>query len=95
MGIIGSWVESLDYQFEILRERCVRHISPLSGCEKCANACGEEAIIFSDGKPTIDAPAVRIAGTVSQRVRLKPLPASSLPKNLTGISFWQKESPQA
>lgn len=55
MGIIGRWVESLDYEFEILKERCVRHKSPLSGCEKCAKACGEEAIVFSDGKPTIDA----------------------------------------
>ena len=54
MGFIEKWIESLDYDFELVTSTCVRYKSPRSTCAACAAACTEEAIVYSQGKPTID-----------------------------------------
>ncbi|MDR7076643.1 ferredoxin [Neobacillus niacini] len=52
MGLLSKWVESLDYEYEILTS-CTHHRSPRSTCEKCLDVCEEEAISFVKGKPVI------------------------------------------
>ena len=52
MGLLGKWVESLDYEFEILTS-CTRHQSPRSTCEKCIDVCEEKAITLVNNKPVI------------------------------------------
>jgi ferredoxin len=52
MGLLGKWVESLDYEYEILSS-CTRHQSPLSTCEKCLSACQENAITLVNNRPVI------------------------------------------
>lgn len=54
MGIVGKWLESLDYQYEIKKDRCVRHKSPFATCQACVDVCTEHAIIIKDGKPIIN-----------------------------------------
>ncbi|MBM4762757.1 4Fe-4S dicluster domain-containing protein [Bacillus sp. B15-48] len=53
MGILSKWIESLDYELEILNS-CTRHRSPRSSCEKCIESCMEKAIVLKKGKPVID-----------------------------------------
>jgi len=54
MGLIGTWLTSLDYQYEILDE-CVRNKSSKATCKQCMEACAEDAITFpSKGKPSIN-----------------------------------------
>ena len=53
MGLLSKWVESLDYEYEILTT-CTRHRSPRSTCEKCLEVCDKEAITLGEkGKPVI------------------------------------------
>lgn len=52
MGLLGKWVESLDYEYEIL-STCTRHRSPRSTCKKCLDICEEEAITLVKDKPVI------------------------------------------
>jgi ferredoxin len=52
MGLLSKWVESLDYEYEIL-STCTRHRSPRSTCKKCWDVCEEEAITFVKDKPVI------------------------------------------
>jgi Pyruvate/2-oxoacid:ferredoxin oxidoreductase delta subunit len=54
LGFVDKWIESLDYDYEILSSACVRHKSPRSTCEKCVTACHEGALSISQGKPVID-----------------------------------------
>lgn len=53
MGLLSSWVESLDYQYQIL-PTCTHHKSPRSTCENCIDACDEEAIVLKSNKLVID-----------------------------------------
>ena len=53
MGILSKWVESLDYEYEILHS-CIRHRSPRSTCEECVKSCPENAISIYNSKPQID-----------------------------------------
>lgn len=53
MGIFSKWVESLDYQYEILSS-CSRHKSPRSKCSSCAESCDAEAISFENNLPVIN-----------------------------------------
>lgn len=53
MGLLSSWVESLDYEYEIFSS-CTRHKSPHSVCTKCVEACTKSAISIMNGKPVID-----------------------------------------
>ena len=52
MGLLSKWVESLDYEYEILTS-CTRHQSPRSTCGKCFDSCEEKAITLEKGKPVI------------------------------------------
>lgn len=54
MGIVEKWLESLDYQYEIRKETCVRHKSPFATCQACVDVCTENAISLKDGKPAIN-----------------------------------------
>ena len=53
MGLLGKWVESLDYEYEISTS-CTRHRSPHSACEKCIAVCAEKAITLVNNKPVIE-----------------------------------------
>lgn len=53
MGLLSKWVESLDYEYEILPS-CTRYVSPHASCEKCVQACDRDAIMLVNGKPAID-----------------------------------------
>lgn len=52
MGILTKWIESLDYDYEILT-KCTRHKSPRSTCTSCIDACDRNAISISKGVPVI------------------------------------------
>ena len=52
MGLLSKWVESLDYEYEILTT-CTRHQSPRSTCGKCLDVCEEAAITLVNNKPVI------------------------------------------
>lgn len=53
MGIVGTWLESLDFQYKI-SDDCVRDKSKKATCSKCANACPEPgAIVITDSIPSI------------------------------------------
>lgn len=52
MGLVSMWIESLDYEYEIL-ETCTRHLSPRSKCSKCMEACELDAISIKRGVPSI------------------------------------------
>lgn len=54
MGIVGKWLESLDYQYEIKKDTCVRHKSPFATCQACVDVCTDNAILLKDGKPVIN-----------------------------------------
>ena len=54
MGIVGKWLESLDYQYEIKNDTCVRHKSPFATCQACVDVCTDHAIFLRDGKPVIN-----------------------------------------
>lgn len=53
MGIFTKWIESLDYEYEILKT-CTRHKSPRSTCTSCVDACPLEAISIEKGVPVIN-----------------------------------------
>lgn len=53
MGLLSKWVESLDYEYEIL-SFCTRFVSPRATCSQCIDSCTEEAITLEEGKPSID-----------------------------------------
>lgn len=53
MGLFSKWVESLDYEYDIL-PTCTRSISPRSKCEVCINSCDQDAILLEKGKTVID-----------------------------------------
>lgn len=52
MSLLSKWVESLDYEYEIL-STCSRHRSPHSTCKQCLVECDEDAITMEKGKPVI------------------------------------------
>lgn len=52
MGVMSKWLESLDYEYEIL-DTCTRHLSPHSTCDKCISACQQKALSIGDGKPVL------------------------------------------
>lgn len=53
MGVVGTWLESLDFQYKISDE-CVRDKSKKATCTKCAKACPEPgAIVITDRIPSI------------------------------------------
>lgn len=54
MGIVGKWLESLDYQYEIKKDTCVRHKSPFATCQACVDVCTDNAMFIRDGKPVIN-----------------------------------------
>lgn len=53
MGVLSKWLESLDYEYEILPS-CTRHLSPRSTCNKCVSACNHKAISIVKGKPVME-----------------------------------------
>ena len=53
MALLSKWVESLDYEYEILSS-CTRHRSHHSNCAKCVEACEKQAISINNGKPVMD-----------------------------------------
>lgn len=53
MGVWSKWLESLDYEYEVLPS-CTRHLSPRSTCSKCIEVCEEKAISIKRGKPVIE-----------------------------------------
>ncbi|TRM10919.1 4Fe-4S dicluster domain-containing protein [Lentibacillus cibarius] len=53
MGILGYWLESLDYDYKVL-SHCSRYQSPRSSCMECVASCPKDAIYIKDGQPTID-----------------------------------------
>ncbi len=53
MGILSLWVESLTYEYEILKS-CTHHKSPRSKCKKCQESCKKNAISFINGIPSIN-----------------------------------------
>ena len=53
MALLSKWVESLDYEYEILSS-CTRHRSHHSNCSECVDACEKHAISITNGKPVID-----------------------------------------
>ena len=52
LSLLGKWVESLDYQLEILTD-CTRYKSPRSTCQKCLDVCESEAVTFVNHVPVI------------------------------------------
>ncbi len=79
VGLLSKWVESLDYEYEIVSS-CTRHRSPHSTCQKCLAACEYLAISIVNGKPVLDhdkcvqcgrcmaaCPVQAIAGILPQR----------------------------
>jgi ferredoxin len=53
MSLLGKWMESLDYEYEI-DESCTRYRSPRSTCQKCVSSCHENAISLVNAKPVIE-----------------------------------------
>jgi Fe-S-cluster-containing hydrogenase component 2 len=53
MGVLSKWMESLDYEYEILPS-CTRRVSPRSNCRKCVNICDKKAITIKNGVPVLD-----------------------------------------
>ncbi|MDF1510841.1 4Fe-4S binding protein [Robertmurraya sp. DFI.2.37] len=53
MGLLSKWIESLDYQYEIL-PTCSRCKSPRSTCSRCIEACELKAIEMKNGVPQIN-----------------------------------------
>ncbi|MFZ7942821.1 4Fe-4S dicluster domain-containing protein [Neobacillus sp. 19] len=53
MGLLSKWVESLDYEYEILSS-CTRHQGHYSACEQCIAVCEEEAISIVNRQPVVD-----------------------------------------
>lgn len=53
MNILHHWLESLDYDYQILPS-CTHYQSPRSSCSECVDNCPEQAILFQDGKPFIN-----------------------------------------
>lgn len=52
MGFLEKWLESLDYEYEIL-STCTRFNSPHSKCRICMDVCEENAIHLDKNKPAI------------------------------------------
>src|SRR6476661_4573670 len=53
MALLSKWVESLDFEYEILSS-CTRHRSHHSTCTKCVETCERQAISIINGKPVMD-----------------------------------------
>ncbi|CAH2715124.1 Ferredoxin-type protein NapF [Neobacillus rhizosphaerae] len=53
MGLLDKWVESLDYQYEVLAS-CTRYKSPRSTCQRCLEVCEHNAITFENNHPLIE-----------------------------------------
>lgn len=53
-NILGRWLETLDYEYDIL-PHCSRHISPRSSCIECVDICPVHAITLENDKPVINA----------------------------------------
>lgn len=53
MSIIDKWLESLDYEYEIL-DHCSRLKSPFSTCTMCQDSCPEQAITIESHKVSIN-----------------------------------------
>ncbi|MFB6468102.1 4Fe-4S dicluster domain-containing protein [Cytobacillus sp. Hz8] len=54
MGLFEKWVESLDYEYEIL-QKCTRQKSPRSTCSNCVEVCQRNAISIKNGIPILNA----------------------------------------
>jgi hypothetical protein len=39
VGLMEKWIESLDYDYELVKSACVRYKSPRSTCDACVTAC--------------------------------------------------------
>lgn len=52
MGLLSKWVESLDYQYEVLAS-CTRYKSPRSTCLRCLEVCENNAITLENNRPII------------------------------------------
>jgi len=52
VGLLEKWVESLDYQYEVLTS-CTRCKSPRATCQKCIEVCEYKAISLEDNHPVI------------------------------------------
>lgn len=52
MGLLDKWVESLDYQYEVLAS-CTRNKSPRSTCQRCLEVCEYNAIELENNRPVI------------------------------------------
>ncbi len=52
MGLLSKWVESLDYQYEVLAS-CTRYKSPRSTCLRCLEVCDNNAITLENNRPII------------------------------------------
>ncbi|MFJ7729441.1 4Fe-4S binding protein [Neobacillus sp. NPDC097160] len=52
MGLLDKWVESLDYQYEVLPS-CTRKKSPRSTCQSCLDVCEHDAITLENNHPFI------------------------------------------
>ena len=75
MALLSKWVESLDYEYEILSS-CTRHRSHHSTCTKCVETCEKQAISINNGKPLSIIVNVYSVAIVWQHALFKPLQAS-------------------
>lgn len=53
MGFLGRYIESLDYEYEIL-PTCTHRKNSHSKCQKCVESCEYQAISFVNGYPEIN-----------------------------------------
>ncbi|WP_070120869.1 4Fe-4S binding protein [Bacillus marinisedimentorum] len=53
MGLLGSWLESLDYDYNVL-DSCVRKKSRKATCTSCIESCPDDAIELKNGEPVIN-----------------------------------------
>ncbi|ALC91306.1 hypothetical protein AM500_17010 [Bacillus sp. FJAT-18017] len=63
MSIVGSWLESLDFQYKI-SEACVRKKSKRASCTNCLEACPVEgAIRLEERNPVLDSEKCKECGS--------------------------------
>lgn len=62
MGIIGKWIESLDYEYKVT-DLCIRNKSPKSSCTACLDSCADGALSLKEGIPYIQAEKCRECGS--------------------------------
>lgn len=53
MGFFTNWLESLSYEIQIGKQ-CLRETSPFSTCDRCVQACPENAIDLTKKEAKID-----------------------------------------